>query len=65
LFPSHDHDIKDIRVFDNSSHPDLTIIYVVNRKAQIIASWSVLKNKGRFKVKKPDKKELEIFYELE
>ena len=23
--------IKDIRVFDNSSHPDLTIIYVVNR----------------------------------
>jgi hypothetical protein len=62
----HDSDyIKDIRVFDNSSHPDLTIIYVVNRKAQIIASWSVLKNKGKFKVKKPDKKELEIFYELE
>ena len=57
--------IKDIRVFDNLSHPNLTIIYVVNRKAQIIASWCVLKNNGRFKVKKPDKKELEIFYELE
>jgi len=62
----HDSDyIKDIRVFDNLTHPDLTIIYVVNRKAQIIASWSVLKNNGRFKVKKPEKKELEIFYELE
>ena len=57
--------IKDIRVFDNLTHPDLTIIYVVNRKAQIIASWCVLKNNGKFKVKKPDKKELEIFYELE
>ena len=57
--------IKDIRVFDNACHPDLTIIYVVNRKAQIISSWSVLKNNGKFRVKRPPKEELNIFYELE
>lgn len=62
----HDSDyIKDIRVFDNSSHPDLTIIYVVNRKAQIISSWSVLKKNGKFKIKKPTSEEAKIYYEIE
>ena len=57
--------IKDIRVFDRDCHPDVAIIYVINRKAQIIASWSVLKNKGKFKVKKPVQEEVELYYELE
>lgn len=57
--------IRDIRVFDNDCHSDLTIIYVVNRKAQVISSWTVLKNNGKFKIKKPTKEEAKIYYELE
>ena len=57
--------IRDIRVFDKGSHPDLVIIYVVNRKAQIISSWSVLKKNGKFKIKKPNSEEAKIYYELE
>ncbi len=57
--------IRDIRVFDKDCHPDLVIIYVVNRKAQIISSWSVLKKNGKFKIKKPTSEEAKIYYELE
>ena len=33
---------------------DLVFVYVINRKAQVIASWSVKKKDGKFKLNKPN-----------
>ena len=46
--------VRDITIYDIESHKDLAFIYIVNRKAQVIAGWSEKKAKGKYQIKKPD-----------
>ena len=45
--------IRDITIIDTKSHETLVFVYVINRKAQVITSWSELKIKGRYKLQLP------------
>jgi len=45
--------IRDITIVDTKSHDNLVFVYVINRKAQVITSWSELKNNGRYKLQLP------------
>jgi hypothetical protein len=46
--------VRDITIYDIDSHDNLAFIYIVNRKAQVIAGWSEKKVKGKYQIKKPD-----------
>lgn len=45
--------IRDITIYDSDSHDELSFIYIVNRKAQIIAAWSEKKQNGKYSLTKP------------
>jgi len=51
--PSEKDFIRDITVYDDKSHDTLAFIYIINRKAQVIAAWSEPKTKGKYIIKKP------------
>ena len=46
--------VRDITIYDIDTHNDLAFVYIVNRKAQVIAGWSEKKVKGKYQIKKPD-----------
>ncbi len=46
--------IRDAIFYHEGMNDDLVFVYVINRKAQIIASWSVKKKNGKFKLSKPN-----------
>ena len=51
--PIDSHYIRDITIVDDETHPKLSFIYVLNRKAQIITAWCEKKIKGKYKIKQP------------
>ena len=63
--PSHSNYIRDIRILDDITHSKLVIIYVLNRKAQVLAAWTQLKKKGKFIIKKPRNENTSLFYQIE
>lgn len=46
--------VRDITIYDIDSHDELAFVYIVNRKAQVIAGWSEKKVNGKYQIKKPD-----------
>ena len=51
--PSDSRYLRDITIVDSESHENLSFIYVVNRKAQVITSWSELKKGGKHRLQLP------------
>lgn len=51
--PSEKNFIRDITIYDDSSHESLAFIYVINRKAQVIAAWSEPKKGRKYKARIP------------
>jgi len=45
--------IRDITIVDYESHKSLAFVYIINRKAQVICSWSEPKIKGKYKLELP------------
>ena len=51
--PSDSLYLRDITIVDTESHENLSFVYVVNRKAQVITSWSELKKGGKHRLQLP------------
>ena len=51
--PADKNFIRDITVYDDESHESLAFIYIISRKAQVIAAWSEPKTKGKYIIKPP------------
>ena len=52
--PAGERYIRDITIVDDESHPRLSFIYVVNRRAQVITGWAERKQKGKFILELPN-----------
>ncbi len=63
--PEKNNYIRDITVYDDKSHDTLAFIYIINRKAQIIAAWSEPKNKGQYVIKSSKNMFKNLKYERE
>ena len=51
--PSNKEFIRDITVYDDKTDDKLAFIYIINRKAQVIAAWCEPKVKGKYNPKIP------------
>ena len=63
--PSDKDFIRDITVYDDTTDERLAFIYVINRKAQVIAAWCEPKHKGKYTPKIPTDALKSLKYERE